>query len=164
MPSPALREAAAGLAARLVARGETLAVAESSAGGLISAAMLTVPGASAYYRGGVVIYDRASVKATLLGATDLDPGTKGACETFARFLAGSAAARFAADWGIGETGATGPDPNPYGDPAGYAWVGVSGPGDLLVAENVVTGDPDRVANMEAFAARALRLLGESIPD
>ena len=162
MPSPLLRDAAADLAERLVARGETLAVAESSAGGLISAAMLSVPGASAYYRGGVVIYDRASVKATLLGATDLDPGTKGASETFARFLSASAAARFGATWGLGETGATGPDPNPYGDPAGYAWVAVSGPGDLLVAENVVTGDDDRVANMEAFAARALALLAAQL--
>lgn len=155
MPPPELTARAAVIAERLVARGETVAVAESSAGGLISAALLSIPGASAYYRGGVVIYDRASVRATLAGAVDLDPGTKGACEPFAQYLAASAAARFGADWGVGETGATGPDPNPYGDPAGHAWVGVAGPGDLLDAEHVLTGDGDRARNMAAFAARAL---------
>lgn len=146
------------IAERLVARGETIAVAESSTGGLISAALLSVAGASAYYRGGVVIYTRESVKATLAGAVDLDPGTKGACEPFARYLAASAAARFATDWAVGETGATGPQPNPYGDPAGHSWIAVAGPAGRLEAEHVLTGSDDRVANMEAFAARALDLL------
>lgn len=158
MLSDALTASATAIAERLAVRGQTLAVAESSAGGLISAAMLSVPGASSYYRGGVVIYTRASVKATLHGAVDMDPGTKGACEPFARYLAASAAARFEADWGLGETGATGPSANPYGDPAGHAWVAVRGPGDVLEAEHVLTGDDDRVANMGAFAERALNLL------
>lgn len=151
-----------GVAERLVARGETLAVAESSAGGLISASLLSVAGASAYYRGGVVIYNRDSVRATLAGAVDMDAGTKGACEPFARYLAASAAARFAADWALGETGATGPDPNPYGDPAGHAWVAVAGPAGLLEAEHVLTGSAERVANMETFAARALTLLAAKL--
>ncbi len=158
MLSDALTARAAAIAERLATRGESLAVAESSAGGLNSAALLSVPGASAYYRGGVVIYTRESVKATLAGAVDMDPGTKGACEPFARYLAASAAARFDADWGLGETGATGPSANPYGDPAGHAWVAVSGPGDVLEAEHVLTGVEDRVANMRAFAERALELL------
>jgi nicotinamide-nucleotide amidase len=156
--SDALTARAATIAEILAARGQTLAVAESSAGGLISAAMLSVPGASAYYRGGFVIYTRESVKATLAGAVDMDPGTKGACEPFARYLAASSAARFDADWGVGETGATGPSANPYGDPAGHAWVAVSGPGDTLDAEHVLTGSDDRIANMRAFALRALELL------
>ncbi len=50
-----LTEMAGGLGALLTARGATVAVAESSAGGLISAALLAVPGASAYYAGGGVI-------------------------------------------------------------------------------------------------------------
>ena len=162
MLSDALTARAAAIAERLAVRGESLAVAESSAGGLISAAMLSVPGASAYYRGGVVIYTRESVKATLAGAVDMDAGTKGACEPFARYLAASAAARFDADWGLGETGATGPSANPYGDPAGHAWVAVRGPADVLEAEHVLTGVEDRVANMRSFAERALGLLAAQL--
>lgn len=150
------------IAGQLVARGQTVAVAESSAGGLISAALLTVPGASAYYRGGVVFYTLDGVLATLGGATDLEPGDRGACEPFARFLAASTAARHRADWGVSETGAGGPSPNPYGDPPGHAWVAVAGPGDHLAAEHVLTGDARRAENMEAFAARALGALAAAL--
>lgn len=158
----ALTTTAREIAGHLVARGETLAVAESSAGGLISASLLSVAGASAYYRGGVVIYTRESVRATLAGAVDMDPGKKGACEPFARYLAASAAARFETDWGIGETGATGPSANPYGDPAGHAWVAVAGPGGVLEAQHVLTGVDDREANMETFASRALTLVAQLV--
>jgi nicotinamide-nucleotide amidase len=154
--SETLTGPALAIAERLVAREQTVAVAESSAGGLISAALLSVGGASAYYRGGVVIYTRASTRALLGDATALDPGTRGASEPFARYLAASVAARLDADWGVSETGATGPSGNPYGDPAGHAWVGVAGPGGLLVAQHVLTGDDDRAGNMEAFAGAALR--------
>lgn len=162
MLSDTLTGPAAEIAARLIAREQTLAVAESSAGGLISAALLTVPGASAYYLGGVVFYTLEGVRAMLAGATDLEPGERGACEPFARFLAASTAARHGADWGVAETGASGPSPNPYGDPAGHAWVAVAGPGGQLDAEHVLTGDDDRAANMEAFAARALRKLAAAL--
>jgi nicotinamide-nucleotide amidase len=157
-----LTDLAADIAARLVTRGETVAVAESSAGGLISAALLSVPGASAYYRGGLVVYTLDGARAMLAGATDLDPGPRGACEPFARFLAASAAARLDADWGVGETGATGPSGNPYGDPAGHAWLAVAGPGGSLHAEHLLTGADDRTANMEAFAAKALRVLAGAL--
>ncbi len=151
-----LTEPAAAIAERLLARGQSVAVAESSAGGLISAALLSVAGASAYYRGGAVIYTRESTRALLGGAvTDLDPGTKGASEPFARYLAAAARATLAADWGVSETGATGPSGNPYGDPAGHAWVGLAGPDGALAATHVLTGDDDRATNMEAFAAAAL---------
>jgi PncC family amidohydrolase len=153
---------AAEIAGLLTERGQTVAVAESSAGGLISAALLSVPGASRYFRGGVVFYTLDGLRGTLGGAIDADPGRRGACEQLARFLAPATRARHVADWGIGETGATGPDPNPYGDPAGHAWVSVAGPDGLVVAENVLTGDTDRVRNMAAFAARALRALAVAL--
>lgn len=147
---------------RLIARGQTVAVAESSAGGLISAALLSVPGASAYYRGGVVIYTLEGVAALLGGATDLDPGRRGATEPLGRYLAASVAAKLDADWAIGETGATGPSANPYGNPAGHAWLAVAGPGGYLDAERLLTGSDDRDANMEAFAAKALLRLAAAL--
>ena len=72
-PSPD-RARGAGRRAAHDPRPDHVAVAESSAGGLVSAALLAVPGASAYYRGGVVIYTLDGAKAILGGATDLDPG------------------------------------------------------------------------------------------
>jgi nicotinamide-nucleotide amidase len=153
---------AAQIAQRLVARGESVAVAESSAGGLISAALLAVPGASAYYRGGVVFYTLEGVRTVLADATDLEPGSRGSCEPFARFLAVATAAKHGADWGVSESGASGPAGNPYGDPPGHAWVAVAAPGGHLHAEHVLTGDDDRAANMEAFAAHALRALAAAL--
>jgi nicotinamide-nucleotide amidase len=154
----ALTTPAAEIAEHLGARGETLAVAESSAGGLISASLLAVPGASRYYRGGFVTYTRDGTRAVLADATDLDPGDRGACEPFARFLASAARGKLGADWAVSETGASGPTGNPYGDPAGHAWVGVAGPDGLVLAEHVLTGSDDRAGNMELFAAAALGLL------
>jgi nicotinamide-nucleotide amidase len=160
--SEALTDAATTVADRLVERGQTLAVAESSAGGLISAALVSVPGASAYYRGGLVVYTVDGATAMLAGATDLDPGARGACEPFARYLAASAAAKLGADWGLGETGATGPRGNRYGDPAGHAWLAVAGPDAYLRTEHLLTGVAERAANMEAFAAQALALLAAAL--
>lgn len=162
MLSEALTTPAQQIAERLVARGESVAVAESSAGGLISASLLSVAGASRYYHGGVVFYNLPGLDAALGDATDLDPGKRGACEHLARFLCQATRAKYNATWGVSETGATGPDPNPYGDPAGHAWVGVAGPDGLVEAENVLTGDSDRVANMEQFAAAALRKLAAAL--
>src|SRR5882757_7734542 len=121
MLPPALTAPAAAIADRLRARGETLAIAESSAGGLISAALVAVPGASAFYRGGLVIYTLKGAKELLAGVPPLEAGVRSASEPFARWLASSIATKLAADWGLGETGAAGPSGNPYGDPAGHAW-------------------------------------------
>ena len=153
----ALTEPAHEIATKLGDRGQTIAVAESSAGGLISAALLSVPGASAYYRGGFVIYTLEGTKEMLGGASDLDPGDRGACEAFARYLAASARAKLATDWALSETGASGPKGNRYGDPAGHAWLCATGP-DGARAEHLLTGSDDRAANMELFAAAALGLL------
>lgn len=138
-----------------------MAVAESSAGGLVSAALLAVPGASAYYRGGVVIYTLDGTQAMLAGATDLEMGERGACEPFATFLAAAAARKLDADWGVGEAGAAGPTGS-YGEEPGHTWVAVAGPGGFLQAEHLLTGSDDREANMEAFAAKALQALAAAL--
>lgn len=162
MPSSQLLELGAACAERLVAREQTVSVAESSAGGLISAALLAVPGASRYYVGGAVFYTREGLTRQLGGNVVLERGVKSASEPFSGRLAAGVRAQIGTDWGVGETGAAGPSGNPYGDPAGHSWVAVAGPADAARAERVLTGSEDRVANMEAFAAAALRLLRDAL--
>ena len=147
-------------AAHLLRRGETVAVAESSAGGLVSAALLTVAGASAWYLGGAVIYTMVARKAFLDGAVQLPDGIRGATEEFGAYEAAAAAAVLDATWGIGETGATGPTGNRYGDDAGHAWIAVHGP--LPRTRRVATGSSDRTANMFAFAKAALEELNAAL--
>ena len=138
-------------------RGESVAVGESSAGGLISSTLLSVPGASAFYMGGAVVYTGRS-RGLLFDRDELPADSRGATEDFACALARNAASRMRADWGLAETGAAGPSGNPYGDPAGHAWVAVRRPDGSTVARNVTTGDSDRSVNMNAFTEAALRLL------
>jgi PncC family amidohydrolase len=148
------------VAAALIARKQTVAVAESSTGGLISAALLAVPGASAYYLGGGVIYTpRARHRLLDLKREDM-VGYKSASEPYATLLAETVRRRFSASWGIGETGATGPTGNPYGDAAGHCCYAVAGAATL--ARTLETGSPDRQANMIAFAVAALALLKEQV--
>jgi nicotinamide-nucleotide amidase len=147
------------IAKRLVARGETIAVAESSTGGLISAALLAVPGASAYFVGGAVVYTHTS-RASLLGITDADmSGMRASTEPYALLVARRVRERNRATWGIGETGATGPAGNRYGDAAGHSCIAVVGP-TIERAVTLETGSADRQANMRAFALRALELFVE----
>ena len=149
------------IATRLIARRETIAIAESSTGGLIAAALLAIPGASAYFLGGAVVYTK-SARAALLGIGDADmAGLRAATEAYALLIARRVRERHGATWGLGETGATGPTGNRYGDPAGHSCIAVAGPAER--ATTLRTGSPDRVANMDAFAARALELLIEVIP-
>ena len=142
-------------------RGETIAVAEGSCGGLISSALLAVPGASAYYVGGAVIYTFTAKSALLGDVIETPPGMRGATEEFARYLAQAMRARLDTTWGIGEGGAAGPA-NRYGDPAGHAWLAVSGPRDAT--HHVLTGEDDRSKNMVSFAIAALDLLIQTIGD
>jgi PncC family amidohydrolase len=149
------------IAPRLIARRETIAIAESSTGGLIAAALLAVPGASAYFLGGAVVYTK-SARAALLGFGDAEMQTmRAATEAYALFIARRVRDRHGAVWGLGETGATGPTGNRYGDPAGHTCIGVTGPVERAIT--LRTGSADRQANMEAFAKRALELLVEVIP-
>jgi nicotinamide-nucleotide amidase len=144
------------VAAILRERGETVAVAEGSAGGLISAALLALPGASAYFLGGAVVYTARANRAWMAGAVEPPAGMRGATEEFADFLARSVAIKVGADWGIGEAGAAGP-PNPYGDPAGHCWIAVAS-GEHVTTSHLLTGVDDRTRNMVSFAAGALELL------
>ncbi len=149
------------IAQRLIARRETIAVAESSTGGLIAASLLAVPGASAYFLGGAVVYTK-SARAALLAIGDAEmKDLRAATETYALLIAERMRERHGATWGLGETGATGPTGNRYGDPAGHTCIAVSGPVERAIT--LRTGSAKRVANMEAFAKRALELLVEVIP-
>jgi nicotinamide-nucleotide amidase len=142
--------------ALLTERRQTLAIAESSAGGLINAALVAVPGASAYYLGGCVIYT-ATGREVLAGIGPQEmQGMRSASEPYARFLAKRVREKLGTTWGLSETGASGPRGNRYGDPAGHACIAVAGPVDAVVT--VETGSADREANMWAFARRAIGLL------
>ncbi len=151
-----IEERAARVAGLLRARGERVAVAESSAGGLISAALLGIEGASDYFVGGGVIYTLAA-REGLLGVTAEDmAGMRASSEPYAALLAERVRCRLGADWGLSETGATGPAGNRYGDAAGHACLGVAGP--VGAVQTLETGLADRRENMRLFAAAALDLL------
>jgi PncC family amidohydrolase len=148
------------IAARLIERRESIAVAESSTGGLIAAALLAIPDASAYFIGGAVVYTRTA-RLGLLGIGDADmQGLRPASEPYSLLVARRMRERLGATWGLGETGASGPSGNRYGDPAGHTCVAIAGP--IERAATLETGSAARRANMDAFAKRALELLLEGI--
>ena len=142
------------IAARLIERKESVAVSESSSGGLVSAALLAVAGASVWYQGASVTYT-PNVARGLLGLQrgDLPPGVRSSTEPYALFMAGVIREKLRGTWGLCETGAAGPTGNPYGDAAGHTCVGIVGP--TQASFTLETGDTDRVANMLAFARFAL---------
>lgn len=149
-------------AALLMARGHTVAVAESSAGGLVSAALLAVPGASAYFLGGGVVYTRQA-RSALAGITDDDMranGIRSSSEPYAAMLAAAMRRRHDATWGLAETGAAGPTGNRYGDPAGHTCVAVAGPVSRTLT--LRTGKADRLENMRLFGLEALEALIQAL--
>jgi nicotinamide-nucleotide amidase len=148
------------LAARLKERGETIAVAESSTGGMVSAALLAVPGASAYFIGGAVVYTRASRRVLLGISDDAMAGMRPSTEAYALLVARTARERFATTWGLGETGAAGPTGNRYGDASGHSCIAVVGAAERAIT--LETGSTDRFANMTTFTAAALDLLMQAI--
>jgi PncC family amidohydrolase len=144
----------------LKARRQTIAVAESSAGGLISAALVAVPGASAFYLGGGVIYT-VNARQALMGLEKQHvSGMRSASERYAQLLAKTAREKLGATWGLSESGASGPTGNRYGDAPGHACIAVSGPVDAVIT--LETGSADREANMRLFARRALALLEDCL--
>ena len=153
---------AASLAAKLIARRETLAVSESSAGGLICASLLATPGASAFFLGGAVVYTRFSREGLLGIAPAALEGIRPSTEPYALLLARSAREKLSAVWAISETGAAGPTGNRYGDDAGHACIAVAGPVERAIT--IETRDADRIANMRAFAIAAINLLSELVAD
>lgn len=152
---------ASDIGALLKARGETIGVSESSSGGLISAALLAQAGASAYFRGGGVIYAPAAFRGLMgLSKEDLG-GMRSSSEPYARFMAGRIRTRLRASWGLCETGAAGPSGNVYGDAAGHTCVALAGDG-VEISRTLETGLSDRAANMRHFAMEALLLLHETL--
>src|SRR6478752_6301166 len=150
------------VAARLIERKETVGIAEGSAGGLISAALLAVPGASAYFVGGAVVYTGQARGA--FAAISLDEmkaqGIRPASEPYAALLAQRVRERLDTTWALAEAGAAGPSGNRYGDPAGHTAIAIAGP--AARTHTLRTGSADRRANMRAFAARALELFAAEI--
>src|SRR6266567_7839389 len=156
-PSPAMTEhpmqdlipIAAKIAARLIERRQTIAVAESSTGGLISASLLAVPGASAYFLGSAVVYTRDARRILMDIPDEAMKGIRSASEVYAKLLASQIRQRFSSDWGLSETGATGPTGNRYGDAAGHSCIGIAGLEQSAIT--LETGSADRLANLHAFA-------------
>lgn len=156
----ALTQLGAALGARLIERKQTLAVAESSAGGLINAALVAVPGASAYYVGGCVIYTAAGREALLGISANEMAGMRSASEPFAQLLARRVCQKLGTTWGLSETGASGPTGNRYGDAPGHACIAVAGPHEAVIT--LETGSAAREENMWRFARRALELLDDCL--
>lgn len=140
----------------LKARSETIAVAESSSGGLISAALLAVPGASAYFKGGGVVYTRDAKRILMRVSEAQMVAIRPATEAHALDLGRAAKKSLGSDWGIGETGAAGPEGNRYGDLAGHSAIGIAGRSEVSLVVN--TESKKRYDNMVAFATAALDLL------
>jgi PncC family amidohydrolase len=153
--NPELMRLAEEVAERLRSRGERVAVAESSAGGLIASALLAVPGASRYFLGGAVVYT-LQARQSLIGITQehMDAaGIRSSSEPYAALLAERIRDQHGAEWGLSETGAAGPTGNRYGDAAGHTCIAVNGPACSVTT--LETGDDDRAANMVRFAAAAM---------
>ena len=148
------------IGAALLSRGETVAISESSSGGLISAALLAVPGASRFYRGAGVIYTPQAFRGLMgLGREDMK-GMRSATEPYALLMARTIREKLDASWGLCETGTSGPDGNGYGDAAGHVCLGLVGASEQ--SRTLETGLSDRTENMYLFAEAALGLLSEQL--
>lgn len=146
------------IGATLRERGQTVAVAESAAGGLVSAALLAIPGASAFFVGGTVVYSRPAGK-SLLGLTASDMvGMRAETEPYAVLVAGKIRQCLQTSWGIGESGAAGPTGSRYGDAPGHVCVAVVG--DAAVSRTIENASADRPQNMDVFARQLLQLFDE----
>lgn len=148
------------VAQRLTDRHETVAIAESSTGGLISAALLAIPGASAYFLGGAVVYTQAARRALLNIPDSAMAGIRASTQPYALLLARTAREQFCATWVLSETGAAGPTGNRYGDAPGHSCIAISGADERAIT--IETGSNDRARNMHAFANAALDLLAAAL--
>jgi nicotinamide-nucleotide amidase len=143
---------AAAAVALLRGRRQTLAVAESLTGGLLSATIVDVPGASNAFRGGLVVY-ATDLKASLAGVPlELLAAHGPVHPDVAAALAGGARQRCAADWGLATTGVAGPEPH-GGHPVGTVYLGLAGPDGLgLVRALVLVGDRATIRRLAVAAA------------
>ena len=159
---PPLTEMSSSLGELLKRTGQTLAVSESAGGGLISATLVAVPGASAYYVGGVVVYTRIAQRGLLQVPDQAMERIRASSEPYAILNARTVRESLGTTWALTETGASGPTGNRYGDSAGHSCIAVAGPVERAIT--VETGDSDREANMWKFAAAALELLEECVKE
>ncbi|ABD06386.1 competence/damage-inducible protein cinA [Rhodopseudomonas palustris HaA2] len=144
------------VALRLIAQKQTIAVAESSTGGLIAAALLAVPGASAYFLGSAVVYTREARRILMDIPDPQMKGLRSSSEPYAELLARQMRARLSSDWALSETGAAGPGGNRYGDAAGHTCIAVAGPTQAVMT--LETASSNRLDNMHVFANTALTFL------
>ncbi len=159
---PDLTSVSESVGALLKETGDSLCVSESSCGGLISATLVAVPGASAYYVGGAVVYTRTGQQGLLNVPESAMEGIRASSEPYAQLNARTIRERLGTTWAVSETGASGPTGNRYGDSAGHACIAVSGPVEKAIT--VETGDDNREDNMWVFAKAALDLLEECVKE
>ena len=157
---PDLSSMAASVGALLKETEQTLAVTESSCGGLLSACLVAIPGASAYYRGGAVVYTRFAQRGLLQVPDSAMTGIRASSEPYALLNARTVRESLDTTWALSETGASGPTGNSYGDSAGHACIAVTGPVERAIT--VETGDDNREANMWVFAKAAFDLLEQCV--
>ena len=157
---PDLTSMAASVGALLKETEQTLAVTESSCGGLLSACLVSIPGASAYYRGGAVVYTRFAQRGLLQVPDSAMTGIRASSEPYALLNARTVRESLETTWALSETGASGPTGNRYGDSAGHACIAVTGPVERAIT--VETGDDNREANMWVFAKAAFDLLEQCV--
>ncbi len=141
---------------------QTIGIAESSSGGLISAYLLAIPGASKYFIGGSVIYTRVAQKGLLKVKDEQMEGLRASTEEYASLNAKTIKETLETTWGLSETGATGPAGNRYGDAAGHSCIGISGP--ISRAITIETGADQRQQNMISFTKEALEFLINCLED
>jgi nicotinamide-nucleotide amidase len=155
-------ELAAEVHRRLLARGENVATAESLTAGMLGAILTSVAGASATYRGGVIVY-ATDLKTQLAGVSPQLLAERGAVDAdVAVALAAGVRERLTASWGLGLTGVAGPDPQD-GKPVGTVFVGLAGPdGAGISVPLLLSGDRDAVRTGAVDAA--LRLLCDSLAE
>jgi len=155
-----LEALAAPCAAILLERGQSVAVADGSTGGLIAAGMLTIPGGIKFFRGSGVLYSLKGRQILFGLAPDAFDGLKPVSQPYTLLQADAIRRQFEADWGIAESGSAGPT-HPYGIEAGTSCVAVVGPG-VSISRMVETGSSSRLHNMEAYAKAALSLFHEAL--
>ena len=157
---PDLNSTAASVGELLKGKGQNIAVSESSCGGLLSGCLVSIPGASAYYVGGVVCYTRTAQKGLLQVPDETMSNIRASTEEYALRNARIVRQALGTTWALSETGASGPTGNRYGDASGHACIAVVGPVERSIT--VETGSTDREANMWAFAQAAFELLKQCI--
>ena len=136
----------------LGARGQTLATAESCTGGMIGQMITDVPGASAYYLGGVIAYANEIKTALLAVPAEMLAAHGAVSEAVAEAMARGCRERFASDWAVSVTGIAGPEGGTEDKPVGLVYIGVAGPDGCTVHRHVFPHGRDQMRHRTAMAA------------